>query len=288
MHRSPLRYPGGKSGLAPFIAEIIVRNGLSDGVYAEAYCGGAGVALDLLAREIVNIIHINDVDFRLYAFWHSILYSTDRFLNLLWDVRVEISEWWRQKRILDNHRLHDPLEVGFATFFLNRCNRSGILSGGPIGGYKQQSKWSLDVRFPRKELAKRVENVALYANRIKVTNLDALIFLKNIEKKYYPNVRLLVYLDPPYYSMGDRLYINYYTPADHAELAKYLLHNTRLNWVLSYDDVREVRKLYQGFPKNKTDVVYHAHLRKRGRELIMHSPRLQSINPPRNLEVNDL
>jgi hypothetical protein len=32
---------------------------------------------------------------------------------------------------------HDDLEVGFATFFLNRTNRSGILNGGIIGGRDQ-------------------------------------------------------------------------------------------------------------------------------------------------------
>jgi DNA adenine methylase len=282
-YKSPLRYPGGKFGLAPFIADIIVRNGLSDGIYAEAYCGGAAIALDLVTGEFVRTAYINDADFRIYAFWDSVLHSTEHFLRLLWDARLDMAEWHRQKEILDNYSDYDLLEVGFATFFLNRCNWSGILSGGPIGGYNQKSNWSLDARFAKKELAKRIELIALYSDRIKVTNLDALVFLNNIEGAYSPSDRLLVYLDPPYYSMGDRLYLNYYTPEDHAELARYLLHVTHLNWVLSYDDVHEIRDLYQGHRKSKTEVFYHANLRKLGRELIMHSPTLQSREPPNKL-----
>src|SRR5690625_7858960 len=70
MFYSPLRYPGGKSRLAPFIAQLCVKNGIS-GHYIEPYSGGASVALFLVMNDYVERITINDKDRSLYAFWYS-------------------------------------------------------------------------------------------------------------------------------------------------------------------------------------------------------------------------
>lgn len=270
-YKSPLRYPGGKLDFAPFLRDLIVVNDLSDGIYAEAYCGGASAALELLFGEIVQEIYINDADYQVFAFWEAILKDTDAFLQKLWNVPTTIDEWWKHKQVLQYPENHSSTDVGFAAFYLNRCNHSGILTGGPIGGYQQSGTWKLDARFTRKDLSNRIERIALYEDRIHPSSLDALDFLQRIVKL---NGRLFAYLDPPYYSMGDRLYLNYYTPDDHRKLAKYL-ENTRLKWVLSYDDVPQIRALYPTLRKKKTNVVYHAHLRKRGNELIIFSPDLQ-------------
>lgn len=48
MYYSPLRYPGGKGKLAPFMKKIIDATGHKGGIYIEPFAGGAGVALDLL------------------------------------------------------------------------------------------------------------------------------------------------------------------------------------------------------------------------------------------------
>lgn len=274
-HKSPLRYPGGKAALAPFVTDMIVRNGLADGSYAEPYCGGAGVALELLTGEIVRTIYLNDADQRIYAFWHSILYDTERFLRLLWDTPLSVSEWKKQKEIMNRSDASDMLSTGFSTFYLNRCNRSGILSAGPIGGFRQNGKWTIAARFPKAELAKRIHSLANYSNRITLSNLDALVFLTNLEQNLQATKKMLVYLDPPYFSMGDRLYLNYYTHEDHRELAKHM-HSCNLKWILSYDDVSEIRRLYQGFPIKRATLTYHANVRKKGRELMVFDPDLDS------------
>ena len=78
---SPLRYPGGKGRLATYLAEIVELNGLQKGHYVEPFAGGAGVALELLLREKVAHIHINDIDFSIYAFWKSAVYESDEFAD---------------------------------------------------------------------------------------------------------------------------------------------------------------------------------------------------------------
>ena len=181
-HKSPLRYPGGKVCLAPLVTDIIVRNKLVDGSYAEPYCGGAGIGLELLTGEFVKTIYLNDADYRIYAFWSSIINDTENFLRLLRDTPINVTEWRHQKVIMNNFDVNDMLSVGFATFYLNRSNRSGILNAGPIGGYKQIGNWKLTARFSKDELTKRILFLSNYSNRIKLSNFDALIFLSHLEK----------------------------------------------------------------------------------------------------------
>jgi DNA adenine methylase len=133
-HFSPLRYPGGKAKLAAFVKSIIVENGLSDGEYVEPFAGGAAIALELLLQEYVARVHINDISRPVYAFWKSTLFDTDRICAMIRDVDVSVEQWDRQKKVLKFADEHDDLELGFATFFLSRTNRSGILNGGIIGG----------------------------------------------------------------------------------------------------------------------------------------------------------
>ena len=129
---SPLRYPGGKGKLSVFVKDLIVENDLEGGSYSEPYAGGASIALDLLFNEYVSEIYINDIDKGIYSFWHSVLHKTESFMSLVWDTPLNIEEWRRQVSIHKNRDSHSPLEVGFATFYLNRTNRSGIVGAGVI------------------------------------------------------------------------------------------------------------------------------------------------------------
>lgn len=273
-YKSPLRYPGGKAFLSPYFKDLILRNGMVDGYYAEPYCGGSGLAIELLTNEIVRRIFLNDADLRIYAFWYSIFHDTEKFLKMLWDIPISIIEWKKQRNISAMQQDTDLLNLGFSTFYLNRCNRSGIISGGPIGGYSQNGKWKLDARFSKKDLAKRIEFLANYSNRVSLSNVDALVFLKALEKNQRSNKKLLTYLDPPYYSMGDRLYMNYYVPKDHKKLARNI-RLSKLKWILSYDDVPEIRQLYRGLPMICYSLMYRANLLKKGNELIVFHPEIE-------------
>ena len=138
IHDSPLRYPGGKAALAAFLARAIELNGLAGCSYFEPFAGGAGAALRLLKAEVVSEIHLNDWDPCIAAFWNAALTESERFAAAIQSVPLNISEWRRQQSIYAGGGNGNAFELGFATFYLNRCNRSGMLSGaGPIGGYEQ-------------------------------------------------------------------------------------------------------------------------------------------------------
>src|SRR5262249_28590915 len=152
---------------------------------------------------------------------------------------------WRAHREVvrhpEQHNLHD---LGFSTFYLNRCNRSGVLTAGVIGGINQRGQWRIDARFTRNELIKRIETIAARRNQITVTNLDAEDFMT--ERVNALPRTTLVYCDPPYFARAERLYLNVYEPDDHARLAKFIQKKLRRPWVVSYDNHTTIAALYRG------------------------------------------
>jgi DNA adenine methylase len=257
MYISPLRYPGGKQKIWRFIADIISTNNITGGNYVEPYAGGAGVALELLIKNLVRIIHLNDSCPGIYAFWHSVLNHADELCRRISRASLTIEEWKKQREIIRNPKNVARIDLGFALFYLNRCNRSGIIQGGVIGGLKQYGKWKMDARFPRNELIRRIEVIASRSACIKLRNWDAEKYLINYVSKLPRNT--LVYCDPPYFNKSERLYMNHYTPFDHIRISKIIQNQGRARkWIVSYDNVPEISKYYRDKRKLLYKIRYNA------------------------------
>lgn len=278
-HISPLRYPGGKAAFSGFLKDVTALNDLEQCAYYEPYAGGAGAALRLLADGTVSEIHLNDADYRVYAFWSSVLRESDRFSALVDSVPLTIEEWRKQHDICAHPDKHKRFEVGFSAFYMNRCNRSGVLTGaGPIGGYEQKGKWCMDVRFNRESLAQRIVNLGKYRDSIHIFNQDAIEFLKGSLPKGASRARVLVYLDPPYVNKGQRLYLNAYENRDHVHLARYLLRQKSLPWVVSYDDNELVRRLYKDQSRVLLKVRYTLQAKRLTNEIVITPERVEVPN----------
>jgi DNA adenine methylase len=273
VHFTPLRYPGGKGKLAQFVKDIIRTNRLYDGEYVEPYAGGAAIALELLLQEHVSQVRINDVSQHVYSFWKSVLNDTDELCRLIMDTSLTIATRDRQKKIFANPGQHSYVQVGFATFFLNRTNRSGILNAGVIGGRDQTGPWKIDARYNARELIFRVESIAKLRNRIKLTHSDAIAFLRHGLPKW-PE-KTLIYLDPPYYVRGRELYYDYYKDKDHAEVAEHVASKMSDRfWMVSYDNVAAIKRLYAGLRSMVYDVAYTARENRTGKEVMFFSSKL--------------
>ncbi len=265
---SPLRYPGGKRKLANFVSLLYRTNGLLDGDYAEVYAGGAAVALTLLYGDYARRIHINDLDRGVHAFWLAARDQTDELARRVQDATLDLDEWKRQ-RAVQFAESPDQLDLAFSTFYLNRTNRSGIITGGVIGGKDQTGEWKIDARYNVKDLVRRIERVGRWRSRIEVYGLDGAEFLRTVVPTL--PAKTLLYLDPPYYVKGqEMLYANYYGPADHAEIAA-LVRRVGVPWVVSYDDHADVRAIYHGCQTAAYDIAYSASDRYRGREVAFFS-----------------
>jgi DNA adenine methylase len=237
---SPLRYPGGKGKLAPFVGDLLTAQPRHYRRYVEPFAGGAGVALRLLVDEYVDEALLNDLNPGIAAFWRSVFSHTSAFLALLKKCRVSVPEWRRQRAVYES-QLDDDLALGFATFFLNRTNRSGILDARPIGGLDQTGEWKIGARFDKSVLTHRIKTLASYATRVTICEKDGIA----IAEEFASDEDSFIYADPPYLEHGDDLYLDTLEWDDHVRLA-YTLREAE-GWLVTYDaDPRIVSDLYKG------------------------------------------
>jgi DNA adenine methylase len=269
---TPLRYPGGKSSLWPMVSKLISSNNLEGGEYAEPFAGGCGLALNLLFRNKVSKLHLNDFDPSIWSFWYSVLNLTDEFIKLIQDTPVTIEEWHNQRAIHQTTTKDNPLTLGFSTFFLNRTNRSGIiLKAGVIGGKSQSGTYKLDCRFNKKGLIDKIIKIAERKHDIRLYNLDALDFFSVTDSLL--STRGIYCIDPPYYMKGQTLYTNFYEHSDHVELAQ-TIESLEAPWILTYDNACEIKALYTPFDKFLFNINYSAARKRKGTELFVKSTHL--------------
>lgn len=272
---SPLRYPGGKARLAPFVAQLLDKQRPRPSSYAEPFAGGAGAALHLLVDEEVDQIYINDLNPGIAAFWRSVVERPADLCSRVLETPVDM-DTWHEARATYAEGAGDDLTLGFATFILNRCNRSGILNARPIGGLEQTGTWKIDARYNRDALAARIERIGSYGSRIRVSELDARAFLGHLEAIERTS-DVLVYVDPPYLGQGENLYMNGLSADDHRQLAT-VLRQSKLKWFLTYDaDPRIPRELYPGLPCVEFDIAHTAQVQHVGTEYAVFSPRLDHV-----------
>lgn len=275
---SPLRYPGGKNRLARFIALICEKNNV-DGHYVEPYAGGAGVALYLLFNRYVREVTINDLDRSVFAFWHSILNHNQKFCNRIRKTEITLKNWDDLRKVQSRKEKASLFELGFSTFFLNRTNRSGIIRGGMIGGRNQDGHYRIDCRFNKEDLIERIRRIGKYKDRIHIRNLDAMALVKKIKKN--PKVEnTIFYFDPPYYLHGPSLYMNHYDEGDHKKVAKEVQSIKQAKWVMSYDNVSEIKQLYKGRKKKEYPLFHTAYDKRESTEVLFFSDNLKNTKVP--------
>lgn len=266
---SPLRYPGGKTQIAPMVENLIKKNNLVGGTYVEPFAGGAGVAWYLLEKQIVDNIVINDLSPSIYSFWQSVLEHTDQFCSLIESTPITIEEWYKQKEIQVDKEV--GIELGFSTFFLNRVNRSGIINAGVIGGKAQNGNYKLDCRFNKGALIDKIQKIASRSKQITLTNQDANSFLTERQKLFCSNT--LINIDPPYYKKGKELYQNFFQHEDHVTLHKTIMQ-LQHKWMVTYDNTPEIFEIYKNSNPIEFSLNYSVQTKRKGCELLVLSPSL--------------
>ena len=266
---SPLRYPGGKAALAGLFADVISNLGLRTVRYVEPYAGGAGAGIALLRQGLIDQLVINDIDPAVYAFWRAVVEHNDQLVELVKQVPLTIQEWRRQRQIYQRGDTTDVVQLGFAFFYLNRTNRSGILNAGVIGGQSQTGAYKMDARFNRDTLADRLRAIGRLANRIEVSCLDG----RTVIQRYSQDSSTFFYIDPPYVSAGCNLYLNAFDARDHETLADTVRRIHAAHWVLTYDNHPLITRLYAGHFLGELEIAYSARETRRATEIIIASPK---------------
>lgn len=177
------------------------------------------------------------------SLWFMMEIVTERpneFCDWIQDVEVNMHNWHSFKEIQRNANQVDDFLLAKSTLFLNRCNVSGIIKGGVIGGKEQLGKYKMDARFNKKTLVDRIQKISLMRDKIIVSNDDGLRFLNKIDKK---KESVFIYLDPPYYQKGAHLYMNFYNERDHEKLSR-KVKGLKNRWIVSYDHHEFILNLY--------------------------------------------
>lgn len=281
---SPLRYPGGKTQLSRFLMQLLELNKLDNTVYAEPFAGGFGAGLELLFKNKVKSVIINDYDVAIYSIWYAILNETERFINDIINVKINIQEWEIQKNVY-NKSLEEKIysyDLAFATYFLNRTNRSGIITGGPIGGKNQNGKYKLDCRFNKSDLIRKILRISDYKDKIQLYNMEANDFIDKIILRHNPN-EVFTFFDPPYYEQGKNLYTNFFKHEDHLNLQEKINNLSDYYWILTYDNKEEILSIYKDYVKYLYSINYSASNVRKAKEILIPSSKvkldgLDSIN----------
>jgi DNA adenine methylase len=269
--------------LYDLLATILRDNRLDRVDYVEPYAGGCGLALSLLYGGHVGDVHLNDLDPSIWSFWASVLYETDGLVALVKNTPVTIREWQRQREIHAAADVTNPLRLGFATFFLNRTNRSGVIKGaGVIGGLSQDGPYKLGCRFNRDDLVRRIRRVSKYRNRIHLSNHDAIPFMKKMAASL-PE-RSFFCIDPPYFNKGSKLYTNFYGPEEHRAVAETVL-GLKQPWIVTYDHAPEIKLLYSERRQLVFDINYSIQTKRVGSELLISS---KGLRLPRELRQHQV
>ncbi len=273
---SPLRYPGGKSKLKLNVESIIRNNNLVGCTYVEPFAGGSAVALHLLFSDTVERIIINDFDLSIYAFWHSVINRNDELCDMILQTDVTMEQWHLQKKIQDEKNCSSNLLLlGFSTFFLNRTNRSGIIKAGVMGGFDQQGNYKMDCRYNKVDLINKIKKIGEYRDRINLYNLDTVELVNNVVNHLPQNT--FIFFDPPYYLKGQSLYVNFYQHQDHLELAESISHIENLKWIVSYDNVDEIKEMYSQFRYIEYGLSYTVQNKYEGKEVMFFSDNLNYL-----------
>lgn len=268
---SPLRYPGGKALLTAYVSGVIEENLLSGCTLYEPYAGGASVSLELLRLGFVANAVLVERDPLVYAFWWCVFNETDYLCDAVETCPVTIETWHALKLtkiVADPHVCEFTLlQLGVAGLFFNRTNFSGILGAGPIGGVSQESKYKINCRFNKQKLIRQIKAVAKFSDRVDVQFGDAIKFMRDNAEQISTGFSF-VYIDPPYYLQGKKLYRHSYTDNDHMALADFIRRQA-YPWLLSYDDHPRIRELYADSPMQPIYLDYKVKSNRTAQELVI-------------------
>lgn len=251
------RYPGGKSKLKK---EIISKINISaDLEYREPFFGGGSIGCEIIDKHLTNKIWINDKDFGISCLWTATIQYPNLLKSLVKNFIPSIEKFDEFKNILtssEQPKLYSEFEIsnyGFMKLAIHQISYSGLgtMSGGPLGGRKSDNvrgantniiKYPIDCRWSPDHIYKKIDKLHKQFSSVSVrlnkcTNCDFVDVI--CDNKH----DAIIYLDPPYYKKGNDLYQHGFNEQDHIRLSR-ALQNTKHQWVLSYDDCPEVRKIY--------------------------------------------
>lgn len=248
---SPFRYAGGKFYARKLILAHVPRHR----EYIEVFAGGGSI---FFAKPKAEFNQLNDIDSELVNVYVTIRDNSEKLIKFL--KKRPTKESRIPESLTESVSLGDPmpatkelhrffksefkpkndLEKAGRWFYLNRTSYSGIMN-------QQNMYWGYGDKFSMqpKNWAQNIVRTSHKLQGVKITNLDFEDIIDNA-----PDGALL-FLDPPYFNADqDKFYQHFFSKQDHFRLEECLRRNKdRLKLFITYDNIPEVRELYNWMPE---------------------------------------
>lgn len=236
-HRSPFRYPGGKTWLVPYVRRWIGSLEHRPFEFAEPFAGGATVGLSVLFDELAAKVTLVEIDENVASVWKTILsVQGERLASEILSFRM--SEDTVRSCLSGNPRRQ--FERAFQTILRNRVQRGGIMAPGASLMKKGENGRGLSSRWYPETLARRIVSIVEKKHHIRFLQQDGIQFIHdNAERS-----EVAFFVDPPYTVAGRRLYVH--SQIDHERLF-WETSRVKGDFLMTYDDCKPVRALAARF-----------------------------------------
>ena len=196
-HKTPLRYPGGKSRacikMDPYIPDLRDYN-----EYREPFLGGGSVAIHITKKYPHLKVWVNDLYEPLCNFWRVLQNDGNALYETLCDLKSRHPEpesakelFLKSKEYLNDESNNDSLQRAVSFYTINKCSFSGLTESSSF------SKQASDSNFSMRGIEKLPGYTKIIENW-KITN-------ESYENLMDNEWDTFVYLDPPY-DIKDNLY----------------------------------------------------------------------------------
>ena len=243
-HRSPLRYPGGKTWLIPHIRVWLREKKPKPRLLIEPFAGGGTVSLTAVMEGLVDRCLMAELDHDVAAFWQAVLKHGPELCAIV--MRFEPTR--EAINAFAKRRPQNLLEHGFRTLLLNRTRRGGILAPGASLSRAGENGKGVGSRWYPETMVNRLWAIADHAELIEFRETDGMrlleAFIANRGCGSVTKSDAVIFVDPPYTAggkrAGKRLYAH--NEVDHPKLFE-MLAESGTDFLMTYDEASEIESL---------------------------------------------
>ena len=247
-HKTPLRYPGGKSRACTKIGQFL-PNMYSYKEFREPFLGGGSVAIYLTKMYPSLSIWVNDLYEPLVNFWKEVQHSGEELYTTLSDLKIKhpnpdsAKELFLESKEIINSQDKSKLERAVAFYVVNKCSFSGLTESSSFSAQASDSNFSM----------RGIEKLTGYQEIIqdwKITNLSYEDLLTDWKDTF-------IYLDPPY-DIKDNLYGkkgDIHKKFDHDKFAKDCDDHTA-DMMISYNSSQLIKNRFKDWNAVEFDLTY--------------------------------
>jgi DNA adenine methylase len=236
-HRSPFRYPGGKTWLIPEIRQWLRSQSVQPRRLIEPFAGGAIVGLTAAFENLVQNVVLVELDPGVASVWKAILGQDGSWLaNQILDFELTakaVNEVLKSKP-------GNVKEQAFHTILRNRTSHGGIMAPGSGTINQGENGRGISSRWYPETLAKRICDIVNLKDRIEILEQDG----TKIIQSHLEDQQTVFFIDPPYTVAGKRAGRRLYTfhEVDHDELFS-LCQLISGDFLMTYDNTEEVHRM---------------------------------------------